>query len=416
MATTIPRHVKPRVLEALDDTRVVVVQGARQVGKTTLLRDVVHERQGRLVTFDDALTREAAQADPVGFLNQVPDGLLAIDEVQRVPEMVLALKLVVDQDPRPGRFLLTGSANLLRLPATEDSLAGRAESIELHGFSQGELIGQRERFIDRVLGGDTFLGRSSDLHRHDYLERAVAGTYPEALARTAGRRRNQWLENYLARIVERDAPDVSNLQRLGELPLILRVLAARDAEELNVAHVASDTGIPASTLVPHLELLETLYLVQRISAWSTSLSKRVVSRPKTTLLDTGLAARLLNVSATGASPSMNGAVAGNLLEGFVAGELRRQLGWADEAVRISHYRDRAGDEVDLILEADDGRVAGIEVKAAGSVGARDARWLNKLRDKLGDRFAAGVILHTGGTSAPFGERVSAVPMDALWST
>jgi len=351
----------------------------------------------------------------VGFLSQMSEGLLAIDEVQRVPELVLALKLVVDRDPRPGRFLLTGSANLLRLPATEDSLAGRAESIELHGFSQGELVGHKEQFVDRLLAGDTFLGTASDLVRNDYLERAVAGAYPEALSRPAGRRRNLWLENYLARIVERDAPDVSNLQRLGELPLILRVLAARDGGELNIAKVASDTGIPASTLVPHLELLETLYLIQRIPAWSTSLSKRVVSRPKTALLDSGLAARLLNVSAAGVSPSMNGEAAGHLLEGFVAGELRRQLGWSEESARISHYRDRAGDEVDLIIESDDGRVAGVEVKASASVGLRDAKWLLKLRDKLGDRFVAGVILHTGGTSGPFGDRVSAVPMDVLWT-
>ena len=411
----VPRHVRPRVLEALSDTRVVVVQGARQVGKTTLLREVVAEDRGLLVTFDDELTRAAAQADPVGFLSQMSEGLLAIDEVQRVPELVLALKLVVDRDPRPGRFLLTGSANLLRLPATEDSLAGRAESIELHGFSQGELVGHKEQFVDRLLAGDTFLGTASDLVRNDYLERAVAGAYPEALSRPAGRRRNLWLENYLARIVERDAPDVSNLQRLGELPLILRVLAARDGGELNIAKVASDTGIPASTLVPHLELLETLYLIQRIPAWSTSLSKRVVSRPKTALLDSGLAARLLNVSAAGVSPSMNGEAAGHLLEGFVAGELRRQLGWSEESARISHYRDRAGDEVDLIIESDDGRVAGVEVKASASVGLRDAKWLLKLRDKLGDRFVAGVILHTGGTSGPFGDRVSAVPMDVLWT-
>ncbi|MGF0118356.1 ATP-binding protein [Promicromonospora sp. Marseille-Q5078] len=411
----VPRHVRPRVLEALSDTRVVVVQGARQVGKTTLLREVVAEDRGLLVTFDDELTRAAAQADPVGFLSQMTEGLLAIDEVQRVPELVLALKLVVDRDPRPGRFLLTGSANLLRLPATEDSLAGRAESIELHGFSQGELVGHKEQFVDRLLAGDTFLGTASDLVRNDYLERAVAGAYPEALSRPAGRRRNLWLENYLARIVERDAPDVSNLQRLGELPLILRVLAARDGGELNIAKVASDTGIPASTLVPHLELLETLYLIQRIPAWSTSLSKRVVSRPKTALLDSGLAARLLNVSAAGVSPSMNGEAAGHLLEGFVAGELRRQLGWSEESARISHYRDRAGDEVDLIIESDDGRVAGVEVKASASVGLRDAKWLLKLRDKLGDRFVAGVILHTGGTSGPFGDRVSAVPMDVLWT-
>jgi predicted AAA+ superfamily ATPase len=414
--SVIGRNAKQRVLDALGDTRIVVVQGARQVGKTTLVADIIAERGGRLVTLDDELTRASAKADPVGFLHQMPDGLLGIDEVQRVPELVLALKLTVDRDPRPGRFLLTGSADLLRLPATEDSLAGRAESIELLGFSQGELAGHRETFIDRLLGGETFLGHTSDLHRADYVGRAVAGSYPEALARAPGRRRTAWLDGYLTRIVERDAPDVSGLRHLSQLPLMLRILAARNSAELNIAQVASDTGIPASTLVPHLDLLETLYLVQRIPAWSASPSRRVVVRPKVSLLDTGLAARLVNVSARGAAPGMSAELAGPLLEAFVAGELRRQMGWAEAAVRLSHYRDRAGDEVDLVLETDDGAVAGIEVKASASIGVRDARWLVKLRDRLGPRFVAGVILHMGTSSGPFGDRISAVPMDVLWTT
>lgn len=415
MATEVQRHVKPRVLEALADTRIVVVQGARQVGKTTLMNAVVSEVGGRVMTLDDDVTRATAQADPVGFLQQNSGALLAIDEVQRAPELTLALKLLVDRDPRPGQFLLTGSANLLRLPATEDSLAGRAESVELHGFSQGELAGHRERFIDRLLSGERFVGHSSSLTRRDYLDRAVAGSYPEALRREAGRRRNQWLDNYINRIVERDASEISHLQRLGELPVVLRMLAARGSEELNLADVARDTGIPVRTLGPYIELLETLYLVQRIGAWSTNLSKRVVSRPKASLLDSGLAARLAGVSADSASSPTHAGFAGHLLEGFVAGELRRQRGWSEDQVRISHFRDYAGDEVDLILEADDGRIAGIEVKASSSVNAKDAKWLAKLRDRLGDRFVAGVVLHTGQTSGPLGDRLAALPIDVLWT-
>lgn len=416
MTTHIKRHLKPRILEALQDTRIVVIQGARQVGKTTLVREIVEEVGGRLVTFDDEQIRSAAQADPVGFLHQNPDGLLAIDEIQRVPEMVLALKLVVDKDPRPGRFLLTGSANLLRLPAAQDSLAGRAETIELHGFSQGELAGHQERFIDKLLAADLFSGHTSSLTRHDYLERATAGGYPEALARAPGRRRSEWLDNYVRSIVERDAPDVSNLQRVTDLPLILKVLAARNSEELNVADVSKETEIPVSSLNRLLDLLETLYLVQRIPAWSTNFSKRAVSRPKTSLLDTGLAARLINISAAGAGPEAYGEVAGHLLEGFVAGEIRKQRAWADEPVRVSHFRDRSAGEVDLILETPDGRVAGLEVKSNSRVKSSDNKWLSQMRDKLGKRFVGGLVLHTGMTSAPFGERITAVPMDVLWTT
>lgn len=405
----------PWLLESLADTRVVVVQGARQVGKTTLVAQVVERLAGRLVTLDDDLTRNAAQADPGGFLRQNPGGLLAIDEVQRVPELVLGLKLAVDRDSRPGRFLLTGSANLLRLPAMQDSLAGRAENVDLYGFSQGEVAGVQERFVDRLLGAESLEGHHSYLTREDYLDRACTGGYPEALSRPEGRRRAAWFDNYLRRIVERDAPDISGLHRLGDLPLLLRLLAARNAEELNVANLASHAGIPVRTLDPYLELLETLFLIHRLPAWSTNLSKRVVSRPKIALLDTGLAARLVNISAAGAAVNANAQIAGHLLEGLVSAELRRQLTWSEHDARMFHYRDHGGAEVDLILETDDGRIAGIEVKATSNVLARDTRWLSQLRDRLGSQFVAGVVLHTGTTSAPFGPRITAAPIDIIWA-
>lgn len=413
--STIVRHAKPRVLEALGDTRIVVIQGARQVGKTTLIQEIVDERGGRLASFDDPVTARGAREDPVGFLNSDPDRLLAIDEVQRVPELILALKYVVDRDTRPGRFLLTGSADLLKLPAIEDSLAGRTESIELHGFSQGELAGHTERFIDRLLSGERFTRHASELHRRDYLDRATAGGYPESLARDPGRRRDQWLDDYVGSIVRREVEDISNLRRVAELPLILRVLAARSGGELNLADIARDTGIPARTLTPYLELLQTIYLTQHIPAWFTNLAKRVVSKPKVSLLDTGLAARLLNVSSQGASPGANPDVAGGLLESFVAGEIRRQLTWSDETPRMGHFRDRNAGEVDLVLETRDGRLAGIEVKSSASPSAKDTKGLVHLRDKLGSRFVAGLVLHTGLAAAPFGDRIAAVPMDILWT-
>lgn len=414
--SSVARHAKPRVLEALGDTRIVVIPGARQVGKTTLIQEIVDKRGGRLASFDDPVTARGAREDPVGFLGASPDRMLAIDEVQRVPELVLALKYVVDRDTRPGRFLLTGSANLLRLPVIEDSLAGRTESIELHSFSQGELTPHTERFVDRLLSGERFVDHTSELHRRDYLDRATAGGYPEALARTARRRRHQWLDNYVNGIVRREADDTSNLQRVAELPLILRVLAARNSGELNVADVARDTEIPVRTLTPYLELLQTLYLTQHIPAWATNLAKRVVSKPKVSLLDTGLAARLVNISTQGASPGANPDIAGGLLEGFVSGEIRRQLSWSDETARLGHFRDQYSGEVDLVLETPDGRVAGIEVKSSSTPSAKDVKGLAYLRDKLGKRFVAGLVLHTGTTAAPFGDRIAAVPMDTLWTT
>jgi predicted AAA+ superfamily ATPase len=412
--TPVARHIRPRVEEALSDTRIVVVQGARQVGKTTLVRDIIADRAGRLVTLDDELTRVGAEADPVGFLQSAADGILAIDEVQRAPRLMLALKQEVDRDPRPGRFLITGSADLLRLPTAEDSLAGRAESFELYGFSQGELSSHREHFIDRALDGDRFLDATSSLVRSDYLEVLTAGAYPEVLSRTSRRRRADWQDNYLQRIVQRDATDLTDSRRVADLPLVLRMLAARNSEELNVTDLSKESGIPATTLHRLIDLLKTLYLIERTPAWSTNLSKRVVSRPKIALLDSGLAARLLGISAAGASPQAYPQIAGHLLEGFIAAELRKQLTWADARARLNHYRDRAGAEVDLILESDDGRVVGIEVKSSASVSASDTRWLAQVRDRLGARFSAGYVLHTGREAVSLGDRLSAIPVDTIW--
>lgn len=411
----VARNLRPRVEEALADTRIVVVQGARQVGKSTLAAEITRRRGGRLVTLDDDVTRTAAATDPHSFVRQFPDGLLAIDEVQRVPELVLALKTTVDADQRPGQYLLTGSANLLQLPATEDSLAGRAESLELFGFSQGELDGVTETFIDRLFNGDLFLGHESDLTRHDYLTRACTGSYPEAVNRTSARRRNAWLDNYVDRIVKRDALDVSNLHRIADLPRLLRLLAARSASELNLSSLATDAEIPVRTLPPYLDLLEILYLIDRVPAWSTNLSKRVVDRPKVLLLDSGLAARLVNVSPTGAGPNANPDAAGAIIETFVISELRRQLGWSELTPRLFHYRDRDGAEVDLILDTADGLIAAIEIKSAATLRRKDTRWITQLRDRVGARFAGGLILHTGPQAQPFGDRLAAVPIDVLWS-
>jgi predicted AAA+ superfamily ATPase len=412
---SIQRHMESRVEESLVDTPIVVIQGARQVGKSTLGTAVVANHGGLLVTLDDTATREAAANDPHGFVAQFSDGLLGIDEVQRVPELVLALKAAVDAGRRPGRFLLTGSADLLRLPTTQDSLAGRAESAELFGFSQGELIGVRESFIDELFAGRLFRRHTSQVTRHDYLLRACAGGYPEVLARESERRRGAWLDGYVDRIIQRDAADVSRLQRLNELPKLLRLLAARNATELNQSSLAVDADIPTRTLPPYLDLLETLYLIGRIPAWSSNLSKRVVERPKLVLFDTGLAARLINVSGSGAGPDANPNVAGQLIEGFVIAEILRHLGWAEESPRLHHYRERSGGEVDLVLETADGRIAALEIKASATVQARDIKWISNFRDQIGKRFVGGLVLHTGPRATALGDRLAAVPIDVLWA-
>lgn len=406
------RLVLPDVHTALDDTRVVVLQGARQVGKSTLAEEIAADRDGLLVTLDNPGARAFATDDPVGFVNQYPDGLLLIDEVQRVPELVIAVKEAVDRDKRPGRFLLTGSANLLDLAATHESLAGRAETHALYPLSRAEIEAAPGSFIDAVMESCQLRRYTSDLTREDYLDVVCAGGYPEALSRQ-GRRRRDWYQQYVQQIVNRDAVDISGLHRLRDLPTILRLIAARSGSPMVWSGLAADAGMPRRTLDPYVRLLESLYLVHTLPAWSTNLTSRVTKQPKLHVVDTGLAAALLQASADSLHPAAPGNLAGALLESFVVGELVRQATWSAQDVSLSHFRSNQG-EIDVILEAPDGRIVGIEVKAAATVSARDVRHLATLRDKLGERFVGGVVLYTGREAVAVGGRILALPTDALW--
>lgn len=410
----LPRLILPRVQEALSDTRIVVIQGARQVGKSTLAEQALSDRAAVLVTLDDATSLDFARTDPAGFVEQAPDATLMIDELQRAPGLVVALKASADRDQRPGRFLVTGSANLLDLSSTHESLAGRAERIELYPLSQRELVVAPGSFVDLAFDRRRLDGHESALTREEYIEIAVAGGYPEALRRSSSRRRQDWYDAYLSQIVRRDAPDISGLQRIADLPRLLRLIAGRMGSTMVWTSLAADAGIPRRTLDPYIALLQTLYLTHTLPAWAVNLTSREVKQPKVFPVDSGLAASLLGVSAAGLGPT--DPLSGPMLECFVVGELRRQLEWADQRASLHHYRDSRGVEVDVVLETPDGRVVGIEVKAAATVRTRDAGGLATLRDRLGDRFVAGYVLHTGPRSLAVGDRITAVPMDALWST
>lgn len=412
----LPRFAQELVEQTLADTPITVLQGARQVGKSTLARQVLASRDAQLLSLDATAVYEAARSDPDGFVRQ-SSGLLGIDEVQRAPELVRAMKDAVEQDRRPGRFLITGSANLLDLPGTQESLAGRAETVVLYGLSRGELAGRREDFVDRLMAGDhaELAARPATLTRPDYLDILCTGSYPEPMQRT-GRRRNAWFDNYLQRIVSRDARDVSRLAHLDRLPTLVRLLAANNSGELVKARLAAGAAIPETSLPGYLDLLETLYLIHQIPAWGNNLTGRVTGRAKVALLDTGLAARLNNVTPAAMSPVVASDVAGDLFEAFVAGEMRRQLAWSDVDASLFHFRDRDGREVDLILEDADRNVTGIEVKASSTVRSEDFRGLAFLRDKLGSRLTSGVVLYTGANALPFGDRLWALPLSTLWSS
>jgi len=393
--------------------------GPRQAGKSTLAHHLVAQRLGatsggaRYVSLDEQRVRAAAAADPDAFVAD-RDGLLAIDEVQRVPELLLAIKASVDRDQRPGRFLITGSSALSATRGVSETLAGRIERFELWPFSQGELAGRRESFVDRLLAGELDAGYRSDLTKRDYLERAAAGGFPEAVRRT-GHRRAAWFDAYLETVIEREAPGVAASPRTAELPRLLRLVAARHAGLLNVADLARDAGLPERSVHRYLEVLEAVFLVRRLPAWAANLSQREVRAPKIYLTDPGLAAHLRGAGPDVLRrPELALGADGPVLEGFVYAEILRQCGWSAARPELSHYRDRNGAEVDIVVEDRHRRVAAIEVKSGSSIDHRDIRHLALLRDRLGDRFAAGAVLHSGPDVLPLGDRLAAVPTSAVW--
>lgn len=405
------RAVAPSILAALTDTPVVAVNGARQVGKTTLVARLDYPGSSEVVSLDDAANRDAARDDPRAFVARTVDTLV-IDEAQLEPGLFRAIKAEVDRDRRPGRFLLTGSTRLLLAPDMADALVGRVEIIDLWPFSQGERAGFADRFVDLLFTAPHELVRSGDLHRADLVERIATGGFPDVVNRAPSRRR-AWFDNYVNTAAQSVIGELSAIERLAEVPRLLRLCAARTGIELNVSALASELSIPARTTDGYLALLETAFLIHRVPAWSTNLSRKVIRRPKLVVSDSGLACHLIGVTA--ATLDRTGSPLGPLLETFVANEIRKQLSWSTERASLWHFRDRDGAEVDLVLEHPDGRVCGIEVKATSTPRAEDLRGLRYLADRLGDRFQFGVLLTASPEATPFGPRLAALPVSSLWA-
>lgn len=389
----------------------MLVVGPRQVGKSTLVQQVIAARPGSTyLTLDDLTVQGAAQADPAGFIAGLT-GTVAIDEIQRAPGLLLAIKAAVDRDRRPGRFVLTGSTNVLALPTISDTLAGRIQVIRLRPLSQGELTGSREDFIDRAFDPGAIFP-AGPVSRADIVDRIVAGGYPEAVGRR-GERRAAWFESYLTTIVQRDVLDLSRIEDLAALPRLLTLLATRSAGLLNVADVSRSLGMPLSTVQRYLAILEAIMLVEPIPAWAANLGRRLIRAPKVGLVDSGLVAHLQGMTPKRllADPDR----LGPLLESFVIEELRRQSTWMTAPPGLFHYRDGAGQEVDAVLEQRDGSIVGVEVKASATVVPADTRGLRALRSATDDRFVRGIVLYSGDAVVPLGDRLVALPLPALWS-
>lgn len=405
------RHVRPHLLEALAESRAVALLGARQVGKSTLVADLAaSDYPARFINLDDEATANAARADPTGLVAEI-SGRAVIDEIQRAPGLLLAIKQRLDSDRSRGQFLLTGSANILTLPAVADALPGRVEYLNLWPLSQGELRDHRETFIDALFDGRFPRVTGAPIGRGAMAATLATGGYPELQGRSA-RGRSRFFASYVASIIGRDLDDVANVRNIENVERLLFMIAARSGGLTSFHGMAIDLGLDTNTIRAHTKILEDLFLVRQLRPWHVNLGSRQVKSSKLHIVDTGLLAYLIGANERRIAD--DGAVAGTILETFVAMELLRQADWAQEPVHLFHYRDKQQREVDVVLERHDGAIAGIEVKASATPAASDFAGLRHLRDKLGARFQAGVVLHAGADTLPFGDRLAAVPVSGLW--
>ena len=406
------RFIEGKILEALQESPIILLTGARQTGKTTLAKHLAKSKNWRAqyVTLDDLTIKGAALSDPHGFINNLSLPVV-IDEIQLVPELLSPIKLCIDQNRKPGQFLLTGSANVLMLPQISESLAGRIELFTLHSLSQGELSHKKEDFIDQIFSGT--LKKSTPLSRMTVWEKVTNGGYPEVIHRSRYERKQIWFRDYITTILQRDIRELAQINGLSNMPRILELLAVRVGSLHNAAEISRALQIPQTSIKRYTSLFEATYLANRILPWSSNLGKRLVKTPKFYFYDVGLAAHL-----SGQTPetlSKKSLLSGPLLENFVLGELQKQATWSQHTPRIYHYRTQSGIELDFLLELRNGDCFGVEVKAASTVRPEDFKGCRWLQDQLGDKFLAGIVFYLGEKVVSFGKSLWALPISSMWS-
>jgi predicted AAA+ superfamily ATPase len=409
------RHLIDRLLDGLADTPAVLVNGARQTGKSTLVQSAELAGQNRqYLTFDDPGILAAAKRDPNGFVAGL-NMPVTLDEVQHVPEIFPVIKAAIDRKRQPGQFLLTGSANVMLLPKLSESLAGRMEVLTIWPFSQGEIHGVRESFVDTLFSPNPvgWTGKTATVRRNELLETVLAGGYPLAVARQNAARRDAWFQSYVMTMLQRDIRDLANIADVTAVPRLLSVVAARAGGLLNFADLSRSVALPQTTLKRYFALLEGTFLVQLLRPWARNLGKRVIQTPKVYLNDTGLLAYLLG--ATVDRLKAEGNLAGGVLENFVLMELRKQSTWSTTQPELFYWRTASGQEVDVVLEDRAGRVVGVEVKAAATLSSNDVRGLQALATAAGKHWVRGVVLYAGTEVIPFSANLHGVPISRLWS-
>jgi len=407
----IPRYIHPRLLAALEDSPAVLIHGPRQCGKTTLAQIVGEEKDYRYYSFDDLALLDAAHEDPMGFVADLPERVI-LDEVQKAPKLFSALKMVIDRDRRAGRFLLTGSANVLFVPKLSDSLAGRMEIVPLFPLSQCEIEGSHPKFLDILFSGK-FEMQDYDRLGKELTERVLKGGYPVPQLRTKWSQRRKWYRDYADTLVQRDIYDLGRLSTFDVIPKLLALAAGQTARLLNVSELSSPFELSRPTIRHYTNLLEKIFLIDFLPSWHSNQIKRLVKSPKLHMGDTGLAGALLALNADDLYENRN--LFGQLLETFVYGELKRQASWDEDHLEFFHFRDKHKFEVDIVIQKGL-KIAGVEVKAAATVTGKDFQGMKRLRQSLGNRFTCGVVLYNGEHALPFGDRFYAIPMKALWSS
>ncbi|HYM55588.1 MAG TPA: ATP-binding protein [Solirubrobacteraceae bacterium] len=412
--TLIARGIEHELRDILSVSRAAAIIGPRQAGKSTLAKQL--QAAGIVPNYfslDDESLRSAARADPDGFALSLARPAV-IDEVQRVPELMLAVKQILDRDHTPGQFLLTGSADLVTARVVADALPGRVEYVNLWPLSQAEIVGRRTSSIDVLLNGSPPRINGAPKGRAASSELVLAGGFPDARPR-APRQRARYFRSYVQTILGRDLPEIGEVRiDSSKLEQLLRLLAARTSGLVNYAALGRELALDDKTVKAHAELLAQLFLLYRLRPFSTNLGSRQVKTPKLLLTDTGMAAALSGVDASRYSAPDQGSLAGMLFETFVLMELVKQATWSATPVELFFYRDTDKREVDLVIESASGDIVGIEAKSAATATASDARGLRLLRDKLGPRFKAGIIVYSGEHTLPVGDQIWAMPISGLW--
>jgi len=405
------RLIEPRVAEALLDTPVVLIAGPRQAGKTTLVRLIAEEQERRYLTMDDELTLLSAREDPVGMIRSLDCAV--IDEIQRAPQLLLAIKKSVDEDRRPGRFLLTGSANLMALPTVADSLAGRMETLLLLPLSQSEIESRIANWIDSAFAAQ-ILEADRPAVGGDLVERVLRGGYPEAISRTSSKRRVTWARQYIDAIIQRDVRDVADIEKLDQLPRFLRALTQTAGQMCNYTQLGGQVELYGKTAARYVGVLEQMYLLKRVDVWARNRLSRVVKTPKLQFIDSGLLATLLDL--TTEEIQQNRTRFGNVLETFVFSELLKHASTAEGDYRLMYYRDADKFEVDIVIESAAGNIVCVEVKSAATVKESDLRGLKKLAGIAGKQFKMGVLLYDGTETMTLGDGIWAAPLSSLWGS